>query len=87
MSTIDSAIEFGCNIGLNLQAIQQLLPKTELHGIEINAQAIESISARLPTVNVHKGSFLDLEIDRQFDLVFYICRADSCFTRRLESCL
>ena len=41
---IDSVIEFGSNIGLNLLAINQLLPKTELSAIEINQKAIDKMT-------------------------------------------
>ena len=36
---IGSAMELGCNIGLNLQALKKLRPELELSGTEINAQA------------------------------------------------
>jgi spore coat polysaccharide biosynthesis protein SpsF len=38
---INSAIEFGSNIGLNLLAINKLLPNVELSAIEINKKAID----------------------------------------------
>jgi spore coat polysaccharide biosynthesis protein SpsF len=34
-------IEFGANIGLNLKAIENILPNAALHGIEINMKAYE----------------------------------------------
>src|SRR3989338_3125387 len=40
---IDSAIEFGANIGLNLMALRQLLPEADLSAIEINEKAVESL--------------------------------------------
>ena len=67
---VQSVLEFGCNIGLNLQSIQQLLPSAELHGIEINDAAHRALIARLPKVTSHKMSFMDYEPDRKFDLVF-----------------
>jgi predicted O-methyltransferase YrrM len=36
---IDSCLEFGANIGLNLRAIRQLLPGASLSAIEINPDA------------------------------------------------
>jgi len=39
-SNIQTVIEFGSNIGLNLIAIKQLLPKAELSAIEINEKAV-----------------------------------------------
>lgn len=41
---IDSVIEFGSNIGLNLLAINQLLPKAELSAIEINQKAVDKMT-------------------------------------------
>jgi spore coat polysaccharide biosynthesis protein SpsF len=38
---VSSVIEFGSNIGLNLQSIAKLLPKTELSAIDINGYAKE----------------------------------------------
>ena len=36
---INSILEFGCNVGMNLKAIRTLLPKVQLTGIEINKKA------------------------------------------------
>lgn len=41
---IDSVIEFGSNIGLNLLAINKLLPKAELSAVEINQKAIDKMT-------------------------------------------
>lgn len=41
IGSISSALEFGCNIGLNLQAIRRLLPNAGLTGVEINSQTAE----------------------------------------------
>lgn len=38
---IDSCLEFGANIGLNLRAIRQLLPGASLSAIEINPDAAQ----------------------------------------------
>jgi pseudaminic acid biosynthesis-associated methylase len=40
-SNLESVIEFGCNIGLNLKAINALLPKCKLTGVEINNKACD----------------------------------------------
>ncbi len=67
---IQSVLEFGCNIGLNLSAIRQLLPNAELHGIEINEKAYQDLLLRVSGVHGHKMSFLDFSSSRKFDLVF-----------------
>jgi len=38
-SNVDSVIEFGCNIGLNLKTLNTLLPECSLTGVEINKNA------------------------------------------------
>jgi hypothetical protein len=38
-SRINSVVEFGANIGLNLQALRILLPSATLTGIELNSKA------------------------------------------------
>ena len=43
-SGIDSCIEFGANIGLNLRALRQLLPSAALSAIEINGDAARALS-------------------------------------------
>ena len=41
---IDSIMEFGCNIGMNLKAIRALLPESNLSGIEINKRAVDDLN-------------------------------------------
>ncbi len=64
---IDSVIEFGANIGLNLQALRNLLPKAKLAAVEINSQAVAELE-KLAEIEVFKGSILDYKSDEQFDL-------------------
>jgi pseudaminic acid biosynthesis-associated methylase len=64
-----SALEFGCNIGLNLKAIHNLLPKVDLAGIEINPNAVEQLQA-WGVAQVFPGSILNVEPDQKFDLTF-----------------
>lgn len=66
---IDSAIEFGANIGLNLVALRMLRPKIELSAIEINARAVERLN-RIDGVKVHHGSIVDPHADKTYDLAF-----------------
>ena len=67
--SIQSAIEFGSNIGLNLLAIRQLLPAADLSAIEINREAAQIVE-RIRGVTVYKQSILDFVPDRQRDFVF-----------------
>lgn len=66
---IGSCIEFGANVGMNLRAIQSLLPGAELHAIEINPDAAAELRAALPTCTVFEDSFIAWAPERTYDLV------------------
>ncbi len=55
---LKSATEFGCNIGLNLRAISQLLPEIVLQGVEINEAAVAE-ARLLQDVNVSVGTITE----------------------------
>ena len=65
---IDSIMEFGCNIGMNLKAIRTLLPESNLSGVEINKRAVDDLNEWKGGANVIEGSILDIELDTRFDL-------------------
>lgn len=67
-SGVNSVIEFGANIGLNLLAIRNLLPDVELSAIEINPKAVEHLKT-FEKINIHHDSILNFEADKQKDLV------------------
>jgi spore coat polysaccharide biosynthesis protein SpsF len=58
---VDSCIEFGANIGMNLRALRLLHPEMTLHGIEINANAAAQLVKVVGSDRVQQGSILDLE--------------------------
>ncbi|HVR30108.1 MAG TPA: pseudaminic acid biosynthesis-associated methylase [Thermoanaerobaculia bacterium] len=66
---LESILELGANIGLNLKALHELLPEVRLAGVEINREAWSELSA-MPFVEAHHASILDFEADGRFDLVF-----------------
>lgn len=67
---INSVIEFGSNIGLNLHAINTLFNDVDISAIEINKNAIEELN-KLDFINtVYNQSILDFEIDKKRDFVF-----------------
>ncbi len=66
--SIASVIEFGANIGMNLQAIRVLRPEAELSAIEINQQAVAELRG-LDNVKIYAQSILDFSPDFQRDLV------------------
>ncbi|MES2715328.1 MAG: pseudaminic acid biosynthesis-associated methylase [Pseudomonadota bacterium] len=67
---LGSCIEFGANIGMNLRALQLLLPQLQAHAIEINPDAATQLRSLLGPEQVHQGSILDFQPQRQWDLVF-----------------
>jgi len=65
---VSSVIEFGANIGLNLRSLKHLYPEAALSGVEINAQAAAVLRELIGRENVHEGSILDFQVDRESDL-------------------
>ena len=66
---LNSVRELGCNIGLNLLAINKLKPNLQLSGYEINEDAIKK-AKELGLENINKGSILDKIKDKKVDLTF-----------------
>ena len=66
---IQSCMEFGANIGMNLRALKLLHPALELHGIEINVDAAALLGSLISRDRVFQGSILDYVPSRKFDLV------------------
>ena len=60
-NNIDSCIEFGANIGMNLKALRLLYPKQELSGIEINEKAAKELASVISYRNVYQKSILDFD--------------------------
>ena len=65
---INSVIEFGANIGMNLLAIRNLLPEVDVSAIEINSKAIRALDS-MERINVYGQSILDFVPDYPRDLV------------------
>ncbi len=65
---VNSVLEFGANIGLNLQAIRLIKPKMSLSAIEINEQAANQLK-ELGNIKVYHQSILDFKPDYQRDFV------------------
>ena len=64
-----SCVEFGANIGMNLQALRQLFPRQELAAVEINPTAVTELRKLLPYDQVFHSSILDFQPSRLWDLV------------------
>lgn len=65
---IKSCIEFGANIGMNLQAIKLLMPNISAKAIEINTKAAKQLSNFIGQQNVYNGSIYSYPIADKFDL-------------------
>jgi spore coat polysaccharide biosynthesis protein SpsF len=65
---INSCIEFGANIGMNLKALKLLYPNIELRGIEINKQASEQLENLIGVENVYNSSIFDFKADSKSDI-------------------
>ena len=67
---VRSVVELGCNIGLNLQALNRIDPEIALHAYEINARAVETARA-LGIAEIHHQTVLEeIPADRTYDLAF-----------------
>lgn len=66
---IESVIEFGANIGLNLIEIKRLLPLSEITAVEINKKAAGQLR-KIPDLTVYEQSTLDFKVDRSWNFVF-----------------
>ena len=66
---VQSCIEFGANIGLNLKALKLLFPAQEQYAVEINANAARELTRVIPPSNLYRTSILDFNSERTWDLV------------------
>jgi len=65
---IDSCIEFGANIGMNLKALKLLYPNLKMSGVEINKKASEELATFIGQENVFNCSIFDYSNKSQKDL-------------------
>ncbi len=66
---IQSVLELGANIGLNLHALHNLLPNATIQGLEVNEKAFKELQSNA-WVNAHHGSLLENNHSMQADLTF-----------------
>lgn len=64
---LNSVIELGANIGINLDALITLYPKIITFGVEINAKAYAFLSTKH---KAYLGSVFHFENDKTYDLAF-----------------
>jgi pseudaminic acid biosynthesis-associated methylase len=65
---INSCIEFGPNIGMNLKALKFLYPNIWLRGIEINPNAAELLKKNIGEDNVKIGSIFEEKFTENADI-------------------
>lgn len=70
-SGIKSCLEFGANIGVNLQALKLLIPDLDMHAVEINETACnEHLAKFMDKANICNQSILEYQADEKYDLVY-----------------
>jgi pseudaminic acid biosynthesis-associated methylase len=67
---IDSVLELGCNVGMNLMALEMLSPETSICGVDINKSAIEELKEHKPNYELHTQSIIDSLDIHSADLSF-----------------
>ena len=67
---VNSVLELGANIGLNLHAVHSLLPEAQLHAVEINKRAAAYLREMPFIASVNDCSILEYFPTQSFDLVF-----------------
>jgi spore coat polysaccharide biosynthesis protein SpsF len=67
---IRTVIEFGSNIGLNIKALNNLLPQAKFSAIEINKKAVDYLNSLQLVENVYHQSIFDFNpMSNKYDLV------------------
>jgi pseudaminic acid biosynthesis-associated methylase len=67
---VQSVLELGSNIGLNLIALRQLLPGSKLSAVEINEKAASILKENIPEIDLYITSILEFQPSKTWDLVF-----------------
>ena len=67
---IDSVIELGCNIGLNLRALQSINPAIQIKGYDINKKSVEIAREQIKGDIIHSTILQELEVNEPADLSF-----------------
>lgn len=66
---IESVLELGCNVGMNLRALRALLPASRIDGVEINQQAAKT-AEQSGADTIFPTSLLTFAPERTWDLTF-----------------
>ncbi len=69
VTQLNSVLELGCNIGLNLCSISKLIPQADLYGVEINEKAVR-LARQNKEFNIYHQSIIGFTSPHQYDFVF-----------------
>ena len=67
---IQSVVELGCNIGLNLRALQNIFPDIHVKGFDINKKSVDIARLKTNGVITHSTIIRELILDKPADLSF-----------------
>jgi pseudaminic acid biosynthesis-associated methylase len=67
-SNVESILEFGANIGMNLLSLKQLLPNANYTAVEINKSSCKVLS-KYSWINVKNESALDINLQEKYSFV------------------
>ena len=68
-SGLNSVLELGCNVGMNLKSLHRLLPNSSFTGVEINPEAAK-ILEEWGKAEVIIDSILEVDLDEKYELTF-----------------
>jgi pseudaminic acid biosynthesis-associated methylase len=66
---LNSVLELGANIGLNMRSLRMLLPHARLEAVEINPEAYSAVS-KIEGVTAHNTTLLGFRLKERVDLAF-----------------
>ena len=67
-NNLNSVIELGANIGMNLKALKLIYPNQEQFGVEINEKAASELKECIGNQNVFNESIFDFNMDKKATL-------------------
>ncbi len=67
-SPINSIVEYGPNIGLNLMSLKTLFPEVKISAVEINEKAVNQLKKNRDIDEVHHASLLNFKTRKKWDL-------------------
>ncbi len=86
---VHSVVEFGSNVGLNLRAIEALLPDATLSAVEINKRAVSAMKS-WGKVEIYHDTILDFKPDKRWDFTLIkgvLIHIDPCMLMRVYESL